>query len=108
MEHKNALDLSTCGEQPLYRSYSVFMQQALRRNLMAMKKKIKDPKPGRQTSDPKPKWTIMIYLAGDNALSADCIAVMQALEAANPSREVEVLACFDSNTPRPKGSRYLQ
>jgi Clostripain family len=62
----------------------------------------------RKSSEPKPKWTIMIYLAGDNSLTANCISVMQDLEAANPSKEVEVLACFDSNTPRPKGSRYLQ
>ena len=61
-----------------------------------------------KTSEPKRKWTIMIYLAGDNSLTANCISVMQELEAAKPSKDVEVLACFDSNTPRPKGSRYLQ
>ena len=62
----------------------------------------------RKTAAPKLKWTIMIYLAGDNSLTANCIAVMQELEAAKPSKDVEILACFDSNTPRPKGSRYLQ
>src|SRR5258706_8676229 len=50
----------------------------------------------------------MIYLAGDKSLNGNCIYVMQELEAAKPSRDVEILACFDSNTPRPKGSRYLQ
>lgn len=55
-----------------------------------------------------PKWTIMIYLAGDNNLTSNCIAVLQELEASKPNKDVKVLACFDSNTPRPKGSRYLE
>lgn len=54
------------------------------------------------------KWTIMIYLAGDNNLSANSIAIMKELEDANHRRDVRVLACFDSNTPRPKGARYLE
>ncbi len=57
---------------------------------------------------PLPKWTIMIYLAGDNNLSANSIAIMQELEAAAYSEDVRVLACFDSNTPLPKGARYLE
>lgn len=57
----------------------------------------------------KPKWTIMVYLAGDNSLTASSIAILQELEAADvPPEDVRVLACFDSNTPRPKGSRYLE
>lgn len=61
------------------------------------------PQPGR------PKWLVMIYLAGDNNLSANSVAIMQELEAAlPPSDEVRVLACFDSNTPRPRGARYLE
>lgn len=57
----------------------------------------------------KPKWTIMVYLAGDNNLTSYCISVLQQLEAAmaNHNKDVCVLACFDSNTPWPKGSRYL-
>jgi hypothetical protein len=57
---------------------------------------------------PPLKWTIMIYLAGDNNLSANSIAIMQELEAAYCSDDVRVLACFDSNRPRPKGARYLE
>src|SRR5258708_2868872 len=75
---------------------------------MAKNKKADTSQRRRKTSEPKRKWTIMIYLAGDNSLTANCISVMQELEAAKPSRDVEILACFDSNTPRPKGSRYLQ
>ena len=55
----------------------------------------------------KPEWTIMVYLAGDNNLTANCISVLQQLEAVEYSSDVCVLACFDSNTPWPKGSRYL-
>lgn len=61
-----------------------------------------------QLSRRRPKWTIMIYLAGDNNLSANSIAIMQELEAANHREDVRVLACFDSNTPRPRGARYLE
>lgn len=54
-----------------------------------------------------PKWTIMVYLAGDNDLSSFCISVLQQLEAAHYREDICVLACFESNTPWPKGSRYL-
>lgn len=65
--------------------------------------------PQEQSYRPRqPKWTIMIYLAGDNNLSANTIAIMQELEAANHREDVRVLACFDSNTPRPRGARYLE
>lgn len=56
----------------------------------------------------KPKWTIMVYLAGDNNLTTNCISVLQQLENVNYREEdICVLACFDSNTPAPRGSRYL-
>jgi hypothetical protein len=74
---------------------------------MVNSKKISTQPPKRKTTR-NSKWTIMIYLAGDNNLTANCISVMQELEAANPSKDVQVLACFDSNTPRPQGSRYLE
>jgi hypothetical protein len=58
---------------------------------------------------PKPvKWTIMVYLAGDNNLSANSISILQELEAAAKSPDVRVLACYDSNSPLPKGARYLE
>jgi Clostripain family len=55
----------------------------------------------------RPKWTVMVYLGGDNNLTANCITVLQQLEAVKYTDDVCVLACFDSNTPWPKGSRYL-
>ncbi len=57
---------------------------------------------------PKLKWTIMVYLAGDNNLSANSIGIMQDLEAASSSKDVRVLACYDSNAPLSKGARYLE
>jgi hypothetical protein len=54
-----------------------------------------------------PGWTVMVYLAGDNNLTSNCIAVLQQLEAVKYKKNVRVFACFDSNTPWPKGSRYL-
>lgn len=61
-----------------------------------------------KTKRKKPIWTILVYLAGDNNLTANCISVLQQLEAVKYSEEVCVLACFDSNTPWPRGSRYLE
>jgi hypothetical protein len=55
----------------------------------------------------KKKWTIMVYLGGDNNLTPYCISVLQQLETVKDNEDVRVLACFDSNTPWPKGSRYL-
>lgn len=55
-----------------------------------------------------PVWTVMVYLGGDNNLTANCISVLQQLTAVKYSEDVCVLACFDSNTPWPKGSRYLE
>lgn len=56
----------------------------------------------------RPKWTIMVYLAGDNNLTTNCISVLQQLEAVKYNGdEVRVLACFDSNTPAAKGARYV-
>src|SRR5947209_15216284 len=54
------------------------------------------------------EWLVMIYLAGDNNLSVNCLAILQELEAATYSEDVRVLACFDSNTPRPRGARYFE
>jgi cysteine peptidase C11 family protein len=56
----------------------------------------------------KSEWLVMIYLAGDNNLSANSIALLQDLEAARHTRNVRVLAAFDSATPIPKGARYVE
>ena len=60
------------------------------------------------TKKKKSEWLVMIYLAGDNNLSASSIALLQDLEAAKPNRHVRVLAAFDSSTPIPKGARYVE
>jgi hypothetical protein len=59
-------------------------------------------KPKDQTTvqgETKKTWTVMVYLAGDNNLTSNCITVLQQLEAVKYTKEVRVLACFDSNTP---------
>jgi hypothetical protein len=54
------------------------------------------------------KWLVMVYLAGDNNLSANAIAILQELEAAKHDPNVRVIAGFDSPTPWPKGARYVE
>ena len=56
----------------------------------------------------KSEWLIMVYLAGDNNLSANSIAFLQELEGAKPNKHIRVLAGFDSATPIPKGARYVE
>ena len=48
------------------------------------------------------KWTIMVYLAGDNDLTSHCVSVLQQLEAVEYRDDVCVLACFESSTPWPR------
>lgn len=69
------------------------------------------------TEQERKKWTVMIYLAGDNSLSPMSIAIMQQLESvltdrfepsgAGAAPNVRVLAGFDANTPAQRGTRYL-
>jgi len=54
------------------------------------------------------EWLIMVYLAGDNNLSASSIGFLQELEAAKHDRDVRVVAGFDPNIPLPGGARYLE
>jgi hypothetical protein len=57
---------------------------------------------------PHLKWTIMVYIAGDNSLSANSIALMQELESVPASHGVRVLAGYDSQAYFHKGARYLE
>lgn len=69
----------------------------------------RDAAPQQQEAAAQPEWLVMIYLAGDNNLSPNSIAIMQELIAADPPHaDVRVLACFDPNTPRPRGARYVE
>ena len=54
------------------------------------------------------EWLIMVYLAGDNNLSSQTIALLQELEAADHDSNVRVVAGFDSASPLPRGARYLE
>ncbi len=56
----------------------------------------------------KPKWTIMVYLAGDNDLTSHCVSILQQLEAVRYRNDVCVLACLESSTPWPRGSRFIE
>jgi hypothetical protein len=62
---------------------------------------------GTMSTNRNPKWTIMVYLAGDNDLTSHCVTVLQQLEAVKYCDDICVLACFEANTPWPKGSRYV-
>ncbi len=80
---------------------------------MAQNRPTNAPPQGEEPSSaPRPKWTIMIYLAGDNNLSANSIDILKDLEDAfpddQPNDEIRVIACFDPNTPRPRGARYVE
>ena len=56
----------------------------------------------------KPQWTIMVYLACNNDLTSHCVSVLQQLQSVRYPDDVCVLACFESSTPWPRGSRYLE
>jgi hypothetical protein len=59
-------------------------------------------------SSRRPLWTIMVYIAGDNNLSANSISILQELEDASRNCDVRVLAGYDSSAPFHKGARYLE
>ena len=45
------------------------------------------------------KWTIMVYLAGDNDLTSHCVSVLQQLEAVKYRDDVCVLPRLDGPDP---------
>jgi len=59
-------------------------------------------------SSRRPLWTIMVYIAGDNNLSANSISILQELEETSRNCDVRVLAGYDSSAPFHKGARYLE
>ena len=55
-----------------------------------------------------PAWTIMIYLAGDNNLTAECMfALTEMKTAAFDEQEVNVIAQFDPSDPYLPAHRYV-
>ena len=52
------------------------------------------------------KWTIMAYLAGDNNLSEEMVASLKGMQAVGDSKNVALLALFDSINPLTPTSVY--
>ncbi|HEU4506643.1 MAG TPA: clostripain-related cysteine peptidase [Pyrinomonadaceae bacterium] len=56
----------------------------------------------------RPAWTIMVYLAGDNNLTTECMfALTEMKEAAYDEQEVNVVAQFDPSDPYLPAHRYV-
>lgn len=53
------------------------------------------------------KWTIMIYMAGDNNLDAEGIVDLQEIKRIGSTDEVAILAQFDRSAPQMKTNRYF-
>jgi len=71
-----------------------------------------DPKPPNSNSDwikPKRKWTVLLYMAGDNNLSEECVySLTQVKEAlTDDDTKLAVLAQFDPAGVRAQTKRYL-
>jgi hypothetical protein len=61
-------------------------------------------------SQPKPKpvaeWTVMVYLAGDNNLSAECVWSLTEMQKGMSSDKINVIAQFDPNDGLARTRRY--
>ena len=56
----------------------------------------------------RPAWTIMVYLAGDNNLTTECMfALTEMKEAAFNEQQVNVIAQFDPSDPYLPAHRYV-
>lgn len=56
----------------------------------------------------KPAWTIMVYLAGDNNLTTECMfALTEMKEAAFDEQDVNVIVQFDPSDPYLPAHRYV-
>gem|GEM_PF-1521679 len=65
-----------------------------------------------------PKWTVMIYMAGDNSLSNEALDDLNELESAGSSQNVDIIVLFDQDdigdsclyriTKDPKGYKPVQ
>src|SRR6267143_165478 len=40
-------------------------------------------------------WTVMVYLAGDNNLTAECLFALTEMKKAAPGKQIRVIAQFD-------------
>lgn len=52
-------------------------------------------------------WTVMVYLAGDNNLSTECMFALTEMKQANLGKYVNVIAQFDPSDPQLPTHRYV-
>ena len=52
-------------------------------------------------------WTVMVYLAGDNNLSTECMFALTEMKQANIGKHVNVIAQFDPSDPHLPTHRYV-
>src|SRR5687767_14868817 len=57
-------------------------------------------------SKKKAAWTVMVYLAGDNNLTAECLFALTEMKKAVPGDEINVIAQFDPSDPFLPTHRY--
>ena len=55
----------------------------------------------------KAAWTVMVYLAGDNNLSTECLFALTEMKKADPGEHINVLAQFDPRDEFLPTHRYL-
>ncbi len=55
----------------------------------------------------KAAWTVMVYLAGDNNLSSECLFALTEMKKANPGEDIKVVAQFDPRDEFLPTHRYL-
>ena len=57
--------------------------------------------------DPETKWTVMVYLAGDNNLADECVFALTEMKAAMIDKRVKVVAQFDPTARRVRTRRFV-
>ncbi len=54
----------------------------------------------------KAAWTVMVYLAGDNNLTTECMFALMEMKEAAPGKHINVIAQFDPSDPHLPTHRY--
>jgi Clostripain family len=55
----------------------------------------------------KAAWTVMVYLAGDNNLTTECMFALTEMKKAAPGKQINVIAQFDPSDPYLPTHRYV-
>lgn len=63
------------------------------------RERMREPKPLRD-------WTVMVYMAGDNNLSADCIWALTEMKKVQGAERINIIAQFDPSDGRARTRRY--